>query len=538
MNFKIKSLLSILLCIVLVCGVLAGCGKKEQTTDQQQQGQQQQQEQQKQQEQKQEEQKPAEPVKITYWAATSPETPEEDPENLACFKEVEEKLGVDIEWQHIPKDTESEQFQLMIATNNLPDVIFYEWLSYGPDTALDGEIIIPLDDIISKYAPNLSAYLEKNPDVARDMKSDSGHYYCFPYLRGNDMWDRLTNGLYMRKDWLDDLGLNPPETIEEWYTTLKAFKEQKGATIPFGIDFGRIGFITTAWGFNGTGFVVDNGKIIYPVIQPEFKEVLETLNKWIKEGLLLLDPKELKKEIVAGTCGAWQASPGSYVKEAKETNPNFEIIALQNPVLQKGDTPYIFPRWPYTGRGAAITTACDESKYEAIARWLDYAYSEEGYIWDNFGKEGVHYNWVDGKIMPTDIVYNPPEGLTTGQFNRRNFRPKNAPGPYMTGDTHKYLHEDALAKDSNYPYKKQAMEAWGNGDPSRTLPSLTLTSEEKAQLENYSQMWSYVGDMVRKFINGEEPLDNFDKFVEEAKRLGAEEVVKIYQGALDRYLNR
>jgi putative aldouronate transport system substrate-binding protein len=333
--------------------------------------------------------------------------------------------------------------------------------------------------------------------------------------------------------------LEAPKTIDDWYNTLKTFRDQKGASIPFGIDLNRLGFITSAWGFNMTNLGVEDGKIIYPPIEPEFKEALETLRKWNDEGLLILDPEELNKEIVAGTCGAWQAGPASYVEDGKATDPNFEAVAVQNPVVNEGDTSVIFPRWPFEGRGAAVSAQCPEEKYEAIGRWLDYSYGEEGYLLDNFGIEGEQYTVVDDKIMPVDIMYEEqPDGLTLEQYKMRHFRPRNAPGPYMTCNNQHYLHEDALKKDANYPYKAQSVEAWGNGDPSRTLPLLYLTAEETEKVNNYSVMQTYVDDMITKFINGEESLDNFDKFVEETKRLGASEVVTIYQAALDRYYAR
>ena len=78
----------------------------------------------------------SEPVEISYWAATSPESADVDPENMEVYKLVEEKTNVDIQWIHIPKDTEEEQFQLMIASNELPDVIFSKWGDYGPDKAM------------------------------------------------------------------------------------------------------------------------------------------------------------------------------------------------------------------------------------------------------------------------------------------------------------------------------------------------------------------------------------------------------------------
>lgn len=483
----------------------------------------------------------SEPIKITYWAATSPETRADDPEYLECFKEVEEKFNIDIEWIHIPKGTEHEQFQLMVVSDSLADVIFYSWVSsYGPEKAIADEIIIPLNDIIDKYAPNLKRILEEYPDeIARDMRTDDGYYYCFPYLRGVDMWDRVINGLYLRKDWLDDLGLKPPETIDEWHTVLKAFKEQKGAEIPLGLKMGNIIYFSLAWGLKATDLVPDGKKIIMGAIQPEYKEFLETIRKWIAEGLLVIDPPDLANSIIGGKCGAWVSTPGQYVKEGREIDPKFDIIPVPNPVAKKGQTPYFLPRWPYTGRGAAISTDCDESKYEAIAKWLDYAYSEEGYIRDNFGIEGVDFTWVDGKIMPTDIKYNPPNGWTTSEYLRRHFRPQNAPGPYFTGNQQRYLHPKANERDPMYKYKKEAIAAWSTGSPERTLPTLSFTPEEREELDSCGeQMWNYISKMLRDFMFGRASLDQFDNYVEEAKRLGALKWVEIYQKAYDRYWNR
>ena len=550
---KLKFFLGVLLSVVLVIGLFTGCSggggkqaagdtdkvaetKKSQETSKGEDG---------------KTKSSSEPVEISYWAATSPESVDVDPENMEIYKLVEKKTNVDIQWIHIPRDKEQEQFELMISTNKLPDVIFSKWSNYGPDKAMENEIIVPIDDIISQYALNLKKLLDGNPDVtldespdmSRDLKTDSGHYYIFPYVKGLELFDRVTsNGLQMRKDWLEDLGLEAPKTIDDWYNTLKAFRDQKDAMIPFAMSLDRLGFITSAWGFDMKKFNVKDKKIFYPPIEPEYKEALDTFRKWSDEGLLVFDPEKLDdftKKIVSGAIGAWQHSPGMYVKEGKATDPNFDVIAVQNPVVNEGETPHIFPRWPCEGRGAAVSAQCPKDKYEAIGRWMDFAYSEEGYILDNFGIEGKQYTIVNDKIMPADIMYKEePDGLTLDQYMRRHFRPKNAPGPYMNGGQRHYLHEDALNKDKNYPYMDQAAEAWGNGDPSGTMPLLYLTSEEAKVIDNYSGMTTYVSDMLNKFISGEESLDNFDKYVEEAKRLGADKVVSIYQSALDRYYAR
>jgi putative aldouronate transport system substrate-binding protein len=68
--------------------------------------------------------------------------------------------------------------------------------------------------------------LKAHPEYDRMIRTDNGSYYCFPMLRDDP---RLLNatGLIIRKDWLDELGLAVPTTIDEWYTVLRAFKEKR-----------------------------------------------------------------------------------------------------------------------------------------------------------------------------------------------------------------------------------------------------------------------------------------------------------------------
>ena len=171
---KLKLFLGILLSVFLVIGLFAGCsgeGGKQTTGDTDKDV-----EAEKPQEtSKGEDDKKklsSEPVEISYWAATSPESVDVDPENMEIYKLVEKKTNVDIQWIHIPRDKEQEQFELMISTNKLPDVIFSKWSNYGPDKAMENEIIVPIDDIISQYAPNLKKLLDGNPDVTLDESPD------------------------------------------------------------------------------------------------------------------------------------------------------------------------------------------------------------------------------------------------------------------------------------------------------------------------------------------------------------------------------
>ncbi len=145
-----------------------------------------------------------------------------------------EQTGVNIEFQHPPTGQQEEQFSLLLADGNLPDMIEYHWMTYpgGPEKAINDGAIIPLNDVFEQYAPNLMAYLKANPEIDKMIKTDDGHYYEFPFIRGDEKLLQ-TIGLMVRQDWLQDLGLEVPTTIDEWHTVLTKFKEEKGATAPF-----------------------------------------------------------------------------------------------------------------------------------------------------------------------------------------------------------------------------------------------------------------------------------------------------------------
>lgn len=113
-----------------------------------------------------------------------------------------ERTGVDIEFLHPPTGQLREQFSLILADGNLPDLMEYNWVvDYpgGPEKAIKDGVILPLNDIMDQHCPNLKAYLAANPDIDRMVKTDEGHYYAFPFVRGDEKLLK-TIGLMLRKE--------------------------------------------------------------------------------------------------------------------------------------------------------------------------------------------------------------------------------------------------------------------------------------------------------------------------------------------------
>lgn len=180
---------------------------------------------------------------ITYWSelntvvAANYTSMDETP----MGKYWQKMTGVDIEFQHPAVGQVAEQFNLLMSKTTLPDVLEYSWLSYPgePQKAIEDGVILPLNDIIDKYCPNLKRYLEENPEIDRMIRTDDGTYYCFPFIRGSEKL-LFNTGPMLRQDWLDELGLEQPETVEEWETVLTAFKDEKGAAAPFTYHYAAI----------------------------------------------------------------------------------------------------------------------------------------------------------------------------------------------------------------------------------------------------------------------------------------------------------
>lgn len=466
--------------------------------------------------------------------------------NLAdtpLYQEVFKRTGVTVEFQHPAAGQAEEQLNLMLASGELPDIIEYNWYSFpgGPEKAIQDGYILELGEVFEKYAANLTRYLKENPEIDKQVKTDEGHYYVFPFIRGDEIL-LVSSGPIIRKDWLDDLGLDIPETMEEWYIALKRFKEEKGATAPLTYEAYMLdwGAFTGAYGVK-RGFYVEDGQVKFGDIEPGFKEFLAEYSKWYAEGLLdrdiaTVDTKQIASKMTGGQSGAslgWAASRlGSWMQTVTSTNPEYELVGAPYPVLNKGETPkFANYEFPYSKSGsAAITTACKD--VETAARFLDYAYSEEGHMLFNFGIEGESYEMVDGEPKYADILYNDPEGRPLNQTLAAYVR-ANYNGPFVQDKRY-------LPQYQALPQQMDAIETWVKTDAKDyLLPPITPTSEESQEFATImNEINTYKEEMFLKFLFGDESLDAFDEYVNTIKSMGIDRAIEIQQNALERYNNR
>lgn len=207
-------------------------------------------------------------------------------------KAVQEATGVTIEVVQLSGD---DAMNLYFAGGELADIIWDIGVSGyagGPVKAIKDGIIEPLNDYL-EFMPDMVAALNRDENFIKQASLDDGTVIGAPFVR-EDVILRTSAGMMIRQDWLDDLNLEVPETPDEVYNVLKAFKEEKGAEAPLTISASwwlksialNNGLITSPFGLVKTNWYQVDGTAHYGFYEQEYKAVLEWLNKLYVDGLL------------------------------------------------------------------------------------------------------------------------------------------------------------------------------------------------------------------------------------------------------------
>lgn len=454
-------------------------------------------------------------------------------------KELEKETGIKIEYMHPPAGQEEQSISLMIASNTLPDIVEYSWATYmkGAENSIKNETILSLNELIKTDAPNLAKYLSENPEVDRMVKTDSGQYYVFPFIRSDKALLRST-GLVVRKDWMNELGLKTPTTVEELENVMYAMKKAKNLESVFTLKKSNIEFVLNLFGATN-GMYIDNGEVKFGPMQENYKTAVVTLNKWMKEGLfdsnyINSDSKIFNAAVLNDRAGVFVASGGGDIGKwydtAEKTKKTFELEGIADFKDENGKYRYhqfmsVYPKVS----SCAITTGCKNP--QLAARFLDYAYGEEGHKLYNFGVEGVSYEMADSVPEYTDLIKKNPDGLSMPEAMSRYIRASGA-GPFVQD---KQYIEGYYFRD----VQREALNKWieSYDDVSgMNLPPLSYTSDEnKTYADIMVEVNKYVNQVMVEFIFGTTDISEYDTFVNKLKSLNVEKAIEINNAALKRY---
>ena len=233
-----------------------------------------------------------EPLKITIITYNQVGYPAVD--GTEVQKIVEERFNVDFDV--IEMDIfEPEEFNLYFAQGGEADVICTA--NTGITELIDQGILreISINDLYEKM-PTWMAKIEElvgDAELVKTLSQYNGKNYCIPYTHGPAM---ESGTMIVRKDWMENVGIDSVNSIEEFEELLDAFTygdpDGNGVDDTYGIHGGQRYHFNYSWGAYGImpdSYYVDNDEVIYTSITDEYKEVLTLLHKWYEAGYI--DPE-------------------------------------------------------------------------------------------------------------------------------------------------------------------------------------------------------------------------------------------------------
>ncbi|MDL2234255.1 extracellular solute-binding protein, partial [Ruminococcaceae bacterium OttesenSCG-928-L11] len=463
--------------------------------------------------------------------------------DLPFYEELAKNTNTELTFMTPPVGQEKEQFNLIIASGDFPDLFIDPWTNYtgGAAKALQDNIIIPLNDLMESHGPNMKQAFADFPNAMKYVTTENGDIYGAPIIFASPL-QLVTWGPNMRLDWLEELGMELPQTIEEYHAVLTAFKNEKGATCPmvFSLDhFKNSMIVASAYGVSTSEkFYQENGVVKYGPMEPGYRSYLETLSQWYSEGLIdpdfaTLDNNTRNTKMLNGQSGlAYAPTKGglaAWTSSLRETNPSATVGGAPFPALNKGETVAMGQtNDPATVR-TAISSTCKTP--EAAMAFIDYGYSEEGHMLLNFGIEGVSYEMIDGKAIYTDLIMKSEEMPPLSRLNHYATSPEGNAGLQMVYDIGFLEQMNAYEPQINI-----ALERWsGSNTYANNIPgSVKPLSEDSSKYATImNEVITYVDEMFLKFVMGQESLDKYDSFVETIKAKDIETAVAIMQRAYD-----
>ncbi|RAU96154.1 extracellular solute-binding protein [Paenibacillus sp. YN15] len=427
-----------------------------------------------------------------------------DENNNPYLSFIEDRIGLDLNVIAPPEEVYEEKVNLTMSSGNLPDVVhIFKPLWF--DHYLQQDALLPLDDWLDKYGADLK---RKIPREAWERVSFNGKIYAIPSLnevRGIEL-------MYVRKDWLDKVGRKAPVTLDEYYDVIKAFTledpDGNGKNDTYGLTLGenliRSAPFFGAFGTQLDSWILKDGGLQYGSVIPEAKEALAFLAKLYTEKLL--DPEfvlnrntSLVQKIENGQVGLYSATwydTRGPIASNKAKFPQAEWMPLEYPTGPRGQKG-VYDKDLIRGYNVIPKGA---SNPEGAVRYLEFLASDEGYKTLKLGFENQIWSMQNGKMV-TDFaqhdkhlyrgIYQSMVDVLDPELNKQRLD--------SLGDFHLYenlkIIEQNLIKNEFY------------GSPTPAMGRLS------GQLPNLQEAFA-------RIIMGVEPLEAFDRYVEEWKANG------------------
>ncbi|WP_010677743.1 ABC transporter substrate-binding protein [Bacillus timonensis] len=475
-----------------------------------------------------------------------------DPNEKLIYQRLEEETGVQIDWKNYTKDQFIEKRNLALASGELPDAIMdaafsdYDLLKYAKDGT-----IVPVEDLIEQYMPNLQKVLEEAPEYRSMITAPDGHIYSFPWIEelgsGKERIQVVDDLPWINVEWLNNLGLEMPKTTEELKEVLIAFKTQdpngngEADEIPLSFIINHGGedpaFLFASFGLGDNWdhtVVTDDGEVVFTAAQEGYKEGMKFFNELHELGLIDVE--------------AFEHDWNKYVAKGKDHKYGLYFTWDKGNITGMNDSYDVMP--PLAGpsgevnvaqtngfgldRGRMVITSSNKN-LELTAKWIDKLYEPLQSVQNNWGTYGdsEQQNIFEFDEAAGMLKHLPLEGTAPVELREKT----SVAGPLAILDEYygKYTTkpDDAawrldLLKDVIVPHIKSE----------NFYPPVFFSLEEadeKSKIE--TDLFAYVNRKRAEWMTNGNIDAEWDEYLAELERLGLSTWLQIKQDGYDRTVN-
>ncbi|OSP55635.1 sugar ABC transporter permease [Pseudoruegeria sp. SK021] len=434
-----------------------------------------------------------------------------------------------------------EAMNLLLAQGNLPDIVGGNRIQqpvnqYGPEGAF-----VPLNDLVKEHAPNIQKFWDEHPGLVEAISAYDGNYYYIPYLPDG----KYGRAWYIRQDWLDKLGLEQPDNVDELHEVLVAFRDQdpngngrKDEVPYFAREWEEVLRLMTLWDARTSGsdtyhdfYVTPDGKIAHPYAQPAYRDAMANLAQWYSEGLIDAEiftrgsssRDYLLGENLGGMTHDWFASTSGYNAALSEKIDGFNFVPYLPPKSASGVRMEEHRRIPIKPDGWAISYT-NKHPVETI-KYFDFFFSPEGSNLANFGVEGKTWDMVDGEpiykeeVLTSDSPVNSQMYLEGAQIYR--------------GYPQDYRYEWQWTS----PAAREGIELYDTED--LLVEQFLGVAFNKQEQEVYDKYWpsiqTYMLERQQAWILGSGDVEaDWDAYIATLNKMGFEKVIEVMNTAYER----
>ena len=458
------------------------------------------------------------------------------------YTEISKNTGVKTNYIHPALGQEGEQLGLLIASEDLPDIIQLRNLySGGASSGVDDGIFYDLTDLVKTYAPDYYALITRD-DLSYKLATDNdGRIVAFHLIKSTaPEFSRINfTSAMIEKYGIEEMPVTIDDYEEIW--AKMAADGIPGFALPMN---GRLDQFMWPYGITDDFFIGEDGNIKYGPYTENYKSYLELMHSWFEKGYIYKDfmsnLSTNQRRALYSNLQVGMLYDAVDLAKSQAESAGLGSMPANYPRLYEGQELHFqtvtFDTLPTTLPSASmatvVTTDCEHP--EIAVQYLNYFYTQEGADLCNWGIKDKAYT-VDenGEKHFTDYMLNNPDiALGDVQTLLKIHLTAKLAEPDVVCNPNVISNPEALELRMMYSDDP-------NVDDSQVIPAFELSADasyDRARIMR--DITTYIDEMTVKFITGVTPLSEYDSYMEQLKQMGIEEAIAITEAEYDKFMSK